>query len=62
MQLLCSEPLWPVPDLQPFAPRAHVLAQEQVVECSGTDDVKLLFEHLSDDFGIVSMLEQSRVE
>lgn len=35
-----------VPDLQAFTPGAHVLPQQQVVECDRTDDVKLLLDHL----------------
>lgn len=50
------------PDLQPFAPRTHVLPQQQVVECFGTDDVILLFDHLSDEVRVHTLLAHCGVE
>lgn len=51
-----------VPDLQAFTPGAHVLPQQQVVECDRTDDVKLLLDHLFNEVWVHPMLTHGGVE
>ena len=51
-----------VPDLHAFAPGAHVLAQQQVVEGAGADDVELLLHHLLDELGVGAVLAHGGVE
>lgn len=45
-----------LPDLHAFAPGAHVLAQQQVVEGDGSDDVELLLHHLLDELRVGAVL------
>lgn len=51
-----------VPDLQAFAPGAHVLPQQQVVECDRTDDVEQLLEELFDEVQVQPVLTHGSVE
>ncbi len=51
-----------VPDLQAFAPGAHVFPQQQVVECDGRNDVKQLLDHLLNDIRVHTMLTHGGVE
>lgn len=50
------------PYLHPFAPGAHVLAQEEVVERYSPDDVEHLLDHLFDQLWVHAMLAHHRVE
>ena len=50
------------PDLHALAPGAHVLAQQQVVEGDGADDVELLLDHLLDELGVCAMLAHDGVK
>lgn len=52
----------PPPDLHAFAPGAHVLAQQQVVEGDGAHDVELLLDHLLDELGVGAVLAHGGVE
>lgn len=61
MELL-SEHQHLLPDLHAFAPGAHVLAQQQVVEGDGADDVELLLHHLLDELGVSAVLAHGGVE
>lgn len=51
-----------VPDLQAFTPGAHVLPQQQVVECDRTDDVKLLLDKLFNEVQVHPVLTHGGVE
>lgn len=51
-----------LPDLHAFAPGAHVLAQQQVVERDGSDDVEELLHHLLDELGVGAVLAHGGVE
>ncbi len=57
---LLSEHL--LPDLHAFAPGAHVLAQQQVVEGDGPNDVELLLHHLLDELRVGAVLAHGGVE
>lgn len=50
------------PDLHAFAPGAHVLAQQQVVEGDGAHDVELLLDHLLDELRVGAVLAHGGVE
>lgn len=50
------------PYLHSFAPGAHVLAQEQVIERDGPDDVEHLLDHLLDQLWVHPVLAHDRVE
>lgn len=44
------------PDLHAFTPGAHVLPEEEVVQCDGPHDVEHLLDHLLDQFGVHAVL------
>lgn len=52
----------PSPDLHALAPGAHVLAQQQVVQGDGPDDVELLLHHLLDELRVGAVLAHDGVE
>lgn len=50
------------PDLHALAPGAHIFAQQQVVECDGTDNVELLLNNLLNELRVVAMATHDAVE
>lgn len=51
-----------LPDLHAFTPGAHVLPEEEVVQCDGPHDVEHLLDHLLDQFGVHAVLTHDWVE
>lgn len=51
-----------VPELHAGAPRAHVFAQQQVVERDGVDAVEELSDHLTHDLGVQTVVPHDAVK